>query len=206
VSSAPVAPLAGSKCLSGKCTAPVDQCADGSQCPNGGQCVGGSCTPSCDANKPCPTGYACDLAKGVCTDNPAPCTSSTQCTGGNVCVDEHCVAPCGANGECGAGLVCVDGGCTPDEKPIFICNNDGQQDNCQQGSICVRHSCYIACDPDAGNGSCTGADKFNICKAVTTTTGSYSVCGSSSNLGTECDPTQNKTCANPLVCIDGYCK
>jgi hypothetical protein len=197
---------AGSKCLSGKCTAPVDQCADGSQCPNGGQCVGGSCTPSCDANKPCPTGYACDLAKGVCTDNPAPCTSSTQCTGGNVCVDEHCVAPCGANGECGAGLVCVDGGCTPDEKPIFICNTDGQQDNCQQGSICVRHSCYIACDPDAGNGSCTGADKFNICKAVTTTTGSYSVCGSSSNLGTECDPTQNKTCATPLVCIDGYCK
>jgi len=29
------------------------------------------------------------------------------------------VDPCGAGGTCGAGLKCVDGGCTPDEKPVF---------------------------------------------------------------------------------------
>lgn len=197
---------AGSKCLSGKCTAPTDQCADASQCPSGSQCVAGSCTPSCDANKPCPTGYACDTAKGVCSNNPTACTSSTQCTGGTVCVDEHCVAPCGAGGECAAGLLCIDGGCTPDEKPVFICNTDGVKDNCQQGSICVRHSCYIACDADAGNDGCKNADKFNVCKSLTTTNGTYSVCGSNSNLGSECDPTQNKACGSPLVCIDGFCK
>jgi hypothetical protein len=197
---------AGSKCLSGTCTAPEDQCADATQCPGGSQCVQGACTPSCSAGKPCPTGFTCDAAKGVCTGNPSPCTDSGQCTGGSVCVEQHCVAPCGAGGTCAAGLVCVDGGCTPDEKPVFTCTVDGQRDACQPGSLCLRHSCYIACDADAGASACSTADKFNVCKTVTTSSGPHSVCGSATNLGSECDPTQGKACASPLVCIDGFCR
>lgn len=198
---------AGSKCLSGSCVAPQDQCADATQCAGGAQCVEGACTPTCSQNKPCPTGYACDTAKGVCTGtNPSPCTTSSQCTGGKACVEEHCVDPCGPNGTCATGLVCVDGGCTPDEKPVFTCTTDGAQSNCQAGSICVRHACYIACGADAGADACKSADKFNECKSVATSSGTYSVCGSTSNLGTECDPTQGKNCPSPGVCIDGYCK
>lgn len=196
---------AGSKCLSGTCVAPQDQCADATQCPGEAACVDGACTPTCSGTKPCPTGYACD-DKGVCTENPSPCTSSSQCTDGKVCVQEHCVDPCGANGACAPGLVCIDGGCTPDEKPVFTCNTEGTQDACQPGSICLRHSCYIACDPADGPEACKSADTFNECKSVTTSSGTYNVCGSTSNLGTECDPTQNKHCTMPAVCIDGYCR
>lgn len=195
---------AGSKCLSGTCVSPHDQCVDATQC-KGGVCVEGACTPSCASDKPCPTGYACDAAKGVCTGNDAPCTHSGECAGGRTCVQEHCVDPCGPGGACGPGLVCVDGGCTPDQKPVFTCTTDGVKDDCQDGSICLRHSCYIACDPNAAD-ACKAADEFNQCKPVTTSSGTYDVCGSTSNLGTECDPTQGKACASPLICIDGYCK
>lgn len=195
---------AGSKCLTGSCVAPENQCADATQCTGGSQCVQGACTPTCSKNSPCPTGYACDEAKGVCTGaNPSPCTSSAQCSSGAVCVQQHCVAACGTGETCSAGLKCVDGGCTPDQNPVFACTPES---GCQKGSICLRHSCYIACDADAGADACKNADKFNQCKSVTTSAGTYSVCGSTTNLGTECDPTQNKNCASPLVCIDGYCK
>lgn len=196
---------AGSKCLSGSCVAPQDQCADTTQCPAGAACVDGACTPTCGSTKPCPTGYACD-DKGVCTENPSPCTASSECAGDEVCVQEHCVDPCGAGGRCRAGLVCVDGGCTPDQKPVFTCNTEGEQDACQPGSICLRRSCYISCDPAGGADACKSADTFNECKPVSTSSGTYSVCGSTTNLGTECDPTQNEHCAAPLVCIDGFCK
>jgi hypothetical protein len=197
---------AGSKCLSGSCVAPQDQCADATQCPGGSQCVQGACTPSCSASTPCPTGFSCDTAKGVCTGNAGACTDTSQCTGGTVCVEQHCVNQCGTGGTCPAGLVCLDGGCTPDQKPVFTCSVDGQQDACQAGSICLRHSCYIGCDADAGADACKNADKFNVCKTVTTSSGPHSVCGSTSNLGTDCDPTQGKNCASPLICIDGYCR
>jgi len=195
----------GSKCLSGECVAPVNQCADATQCQPGFQCVGGSCTPSCGPTKPCPTGYACNNAKGVCTNNPSPCTTSAQCTGGAVCVDEHCVAACGPGNTCAPGLVCIDGGCTPDEKPSFTCAADGEGTGCLSGSLCIRHSCYVKCDAAVPD-SCKTVDKFNICKSVTTLQTTYNVCGSDTNLGTECDPTQNNACAQALVCIDGYCK
>jgi hypothetical protein len=197
---------AGSKCLSGTCVAPQDQCADATQCAPGSQCVQGACTPSCSTTKPCPTGYTCDDTKGVCTGTTGSCTSSSQCTGGAVCVEEHCVDKCGAGAACAAGLVCVDGGCTPDEKPVFTCATDGAQDKCQAGSLCLRHSCYISCDADAGPDACKNADEFNVCKSVTTSTGAHSVCGSATNLGTECDVTQGKSCASPLLCIDGFCR
>ena len=196
----------GSKCLSGTCFAPPDQCADATQCPAGSQCVQGACTPSCSAQKPCPTGYACDESKGVCTGQTTTCSSTAQCTNDTVCVQEHCVEKCGAGGTCGAGLVCVDGGCMPDQRPAFACQADGTGTGCLAGSLCLRHTCYIGCDADAGNEGCKNADKFNVCKQVTTGSGSYSVCGSNDNLGSDCDPTQGKNCASPLVCIDGFCK
>jgi hypothetical protein len=165
--------------------------------------VQGACTAKCSATKKCPTGYECD-PKGVCTTNPSPCTTSAQCTGGKACVQEHCVDPCGAGGTCNNGLKCVDGGCTPDQRPVFTCKSDGIQDNCAAGSICIRHSCYIGCSADAGADQCKTSDQFNQCKPVTTSSGTYSVCGSTSNLGNECAP--DRPCAVPLICIDGYCR
>jgi hypothetical protein len=119
-------------------------------------------------------------------------------------VQQHCVDACAA-GSCGTGLTCEDGGCVPDQRPVFICSTDGVQDNCQAGSICLRHSCYIACG-DAGADACKSADRFNQCKTVTTSSGPHNVCGSTDNLGTDCDPTQGKNCSAGAICIDGYCK
>jgi len=45
-----------------------------------------------------------------------------------------------------------------------------------------------------------------VCKSVTTASGAYAVCGSDTNLGSECDPTQGKSCTAPRICIDGFCK
>lgn len=194
---------AGAKCLNGTCVAAKDQCVDGTQCQNNYQCVNGVCTPGCSQTKPCPTGYACDTQKGVCTNNPNPCNTSNDCSNGNVCVQNHCVPPCG--GGCATGFVCVGGGCIPDQKPQFVCTNEGVQDVCKMGSICLRHNCYIACDQDASN-SCMNADMFKICKSVDTQSGTYSVCGSSSNLGSECDVTKMKNCTNNGICIDGFCR
>jgi len=198
---------AGAKCLNGTCVAPADECSDTTQCNNGYQCVQGACTPGCSGAKPCPTGYSCDLNKGVCTGNPNVCINDGQCLGGNVCIQQHCVAPCGANNTCAGGLICVGGGCIPDQKPQFVCSVEGKQDACATGSLCLHHNCYIACDSMADAGTqCKNADKFNICKSVVTKSGSYSVCGSASNLGNDCDPTIAKNCAGGLICIDGFCR
>lgn len=198
----------GAKCLNGTCVAPADLCADATQCQNGYQCVQGVCTPGCSdgdgGSKPCPTGYSCDAQKGVCTGNPSPCTQNAQCQNGTVCSQGHCVNPCNAN-ACPNGFVCVGGGCIPDQKPTFVCSVEGKQDVCKGGSMCLRHNCYIACDADAAM-SCKNADQFNICKQVTTQSGTYTVCGSSSNLGNDCDPTLGKNCSGGLICIDGYCR
>jgi hypothetical protein len=199
----------GAKCLDGTCVAPADQCFDGTQCPAGDQCVAGVCTPTCataDGGVTCPTGYSCDK-NGDCTGNPTPClgADAATCPNGTVCAQDHCVAPCGAGSTCPKGEVCVQGGCVPDEKPQFICDKEGVEGVCKSGSICIHHSCYIACDVDAGD-SCGSADQFNQCKAVQTSTGTYAICGSSTNLGSACDPTQGKTCPSAGVCIDGYCR
>ncbi len=196
---------AGSKCLNSVCTAPANQCADATQCAANEQCVQGVCTPSCSSTVACPSGYSCDLTNGVCTGNPNPCTlGGNQCTGGTVCVQQHCDTACGPNNACSNGLVCINGGCMPNQKPNFICNTEGVQDNCAAGSICLRHECYISCSPSDPN-ACKTADQFNICKSVTTSTGTYNVCGSSTNLGNQCDPTQGLNCPNSGICIDGYC-
>ncbi|HEY2511237.1 MAG TPA: hypothetical protein VGI39_10285 [Polyangiaceae bacterium] len=205
----------GALCLDGVCVAPPNQCFDGTQCPAGDKCVAGACTPSCnpavDAGAgSCPTGYACTSvgdggSDSVCTGNPTPCEGNPSgCVNGTVCSQNHCVAPCGPGNSCPAGEVCVQGGCVENQIPTFTCDKDGVQDACASGSICLHHSCYIACDPDAGAGACKSADQFNECKAVTTSNGTWNVCGSSTNLGSDCSPTQACT-SSAAVCIDGYC-
>lgn len=194
---------AGAKCLNATCTAPADQCADETQCGANEQCVQGVCTPSCGGTAACPSGYSCD-SNSVCTGNPDACTvPGGSCGNNGICIEGHCDTKCGLNNTCSNGLVCVNGGCMPAEKPNFICNVEGQQDACATGSICLRHNCYISCVGNAN--ACATADQFNVCKSVTTTTGTYNVCGSDSNLGSDCDPTIGKNCPASGICIDGYC-
>jgi hypothetical protein len=209
---------AGARCLDGVCVPAANECSDSTQCPIFGstqeECVQGVCTPSCSGGATCPTGYACDTGTGVCSVNSAPCGAADgggTCATGSTCVDEHCVPVCTAGDAgltcSGTGLVCVDDGCIPNQTPQFICNTEGAQDNCASGSICLHHNCYIACTPgDSGANTCEHADNFNQCKPVQTSTGTYDVCGSSTNLGNQCDPTQGINCMSPAICIDGYCR
>jgi hypothetical protein len=200
----------GAQCLDGVCYSAANQCSDSTQCTGTQQCVQGVCTPTCSSTISCPTGYSCDTQNMVCSGNSAPCGGAdggaAACSAGTTCVQEHCVAPCAEGGTCSGGLVCVDGGCMPNQQPTFVCSVDGQQDSCAAGSICLHHNCYISCNPEAGASACMDADQFNICKQVSTSTGTYNVCGSSANLGNQCDPTQGMNCPNGAVCIDGYCR
>ena len=61
------------------------------------------------------------------------------------------------------------------------------------GSICLHHNCYLSCEPPNA-GVCSGLPSFNICKTVTTVSGPHQVCGSDTNLGSECDPTVKGSC------------
>ncbi|MBI2389618.1 MAG: hypothetical protein HYV09_08480 [Deltaproteobacteria bacterium] len=201
---------AGSLCLGGVCTPPKDLCSDSTQCKSGATCVDGRCTPKCSAT--CAAGYTCDATSGLCTGGAAACSATKSCGTGSTCVTERCVDPAATDGSCKAGLVSVAGGCVVDDRPNFFCDKDGTkdgtQDTCAAGSICLHHNCYIACTGAADTTTCSKADKFPTCKSVTTSSGSHFVCGSSTSLGSECDPTSTppKTCAAGKVCIDGFCK
>ncbi|MDP9001279.1 MAG: hypothetical protein M3O46_14350 [Myxococcota bacterium] len=200
------------RCINGIC-APQDQlCADTTQCvASGAACVDGVCEPHCSPSAPCPAGYACDFTRGICNLNPHPCgSSSLPCQGGSTCVEQRCVAPCGtsdAGSACPGEQLCVHGGCIPNEAAHFTCKNDGQSGQlattCGATEICLHHGCYAGCDIDAGLGACM--DTSLSCKRVTLTAGTYDVCGTPSNLGSDCDPPAGKYCAAG-VCIDGYCK
>jgi len=208
----------GYLCLDGTCVAPANQCTDTTQCPNSEKCVAGACVPGCSSSSSgsCDPGYSCDVAAGVCTGNPTPCGAADggmACGKGTTCVDEHCVPKCSTgDAACGAGLVCVDNGCIPDQKPVFFCDKsgtaDGTQDKCDPGSICLHHNCYIACGGDSGVVCSTEAGgMFPVCKPVTTSSGVHNVCATTTNLGSDCDPTTTppKTCSGGQICIDGYC-
>jgi hypothetical protein len=198
----------GARCLNGTCTPAADLCADATQCVGSNSlCVDGVCATSCDGNRPCPRGYACNTSTKACTGIATSCTKTADCSGTDVCAEGRCVESCAADAStCDAGSTCIAGACVVDEKPRFQCTTEGSSQGCQQGSICLHRSCYVTCQADAGDADCRNVDRFNTCKAVTTGTGTYNVCGSSSNLGSECDPTAGKNCAAPAVCIDGFCR
>ncbi|MDP9036870.1 MAG: hypothetical protein M3O50_18890 [Myxococcota bacterium] len=201
------------KCIDGRCTPLSALCSDGTQCVAPGfACVDGTCEPRCDASSPCPTGYQCDLTSGVCNVDPNPCSGSgtSSCLGGTTCVEGHCVPPCStsdAASTCPAYQQCVNGGCLPDQAATFSCKNDGQtgqlSNGCGPASICLHHSCYVACTHDAGSAEC--GDAAGQCKDVRVVSGTYSVCGTPSNLGSACDIAAGARCASPGICIDGYC-
>ena len=196
-------------------------CSDGSQCvAKGSVCVDGVCEATCNSTTPCPTGYQCDLNRGVCNVNPAPCVGSgtSTCVGGTTCVENHCVPPCApvadggeAGAACPAGQACVNGGCLPDQKATFACANDGQSGQlattCPLDAICLHHDCYTACSADAGMSACAPSAQATgtVCKNVTIENGTYSVCGETATLGSDCDPSQGKSCSGSKVCVDGYC-
>lgn len=201
---------AGSLCLAGLCKAPKDLCSDSTQCKGAASCVDGRCTPKCSAT--CASGYACDSTTGLCTGGSGACSATKSCASGKTCVNERCVDPAATDGSCGAGLVSVAGGCVIDDRALFFCDTDGtkdgKQDTCAAGSICLHHACYIACAGASDTTTCATADKFPVCKSVTSSSGSHFVCSSTTSFGSECDPTSSppKTCASGKVCVDGFCK
>jgi hypothetical protein len=200
---------AGSLCLGGVCTAQKDLCSDATQCTTGA-CVEGRCIGKCAST--CSVGYTCD-AKGLCTGGTGACDGAAGkvCAAATACVGSRCVPPAAVDGSCPTGLVWAGGGCVANDRPVFFCDTagtaDGKQDACAAGSICLHHNCYITCDPTAA-GACATAGDFNVCKSVTTSSGAHHVCGSASNLGTECDPTSTSStaCSAGKTCIDGFCK
>jgi hypothetical protein len=207
---------AGSLCLGGVCKAPKDLCNDQSQCVAGDLCVNGRCVPSCGgtSSASCVDGYTCDASTGACTGGAGACSATSPCGTGLACVAGRCVDKAQTNGTCPSGEVSVAGGCVINDQANFFCDKsgtaDGTQDVCATGSICLHHSCYISCTGASDMTSCNAvADHYPLCKATTTEAGaSVFVCGSSTNLGTDCDPTSTppKTCAAGKVCIDGFCK
>jgi hypothetical protein len=195
----------GYKCVSGLCTAPADQCFDQTQCGAGKVCAEGKCIDSCNDNGDCEPAYTCDVPHEICSEPAKPCTITNDCGGPDeVCVDGACV-PRSDMGSCDPGFVWVENGCTPNQSATFFCNTEGTQDACAAGSICLHHNCYISCAPPNDN-ACAALPSFDVCKSVTTTTGSYDVCGSNENLGGECDPVSGLDCSLGTICIDGFCK
>jgi hypothetical protein len=151
----------------------------------------------------CTDGFSCDTNLGICKVPVLTCGITNDCGGPDkVCVAGTCV-PRSQAGMCSAGDVWVENGCIPSQSATFVCNQDGAQDACAMGSVCLHHNCYISCAPPNDN-ACFGS--FPLCKTVTTTSGDHQVCGSTDNLGGDCDPTAGLACSPGKICIDGYCK
>jgi hypothetical protein len=202
----------GAKCLNGICTSASDLCTDKTQCPGGDQdnakCVDGKCVKTCepDGGKGCDHGYTCDAALGICTVPSDGCKITDDCSDlALVCVAGACVPRCSPGGVCSAGFVCVADGCVPDQKPEFSCSVDGTKDSCSDISICLHHSCYVSCETPNDHACDNNPPDMNVCKAVTTASGQHHVCGSNTNLGSECDPSASSGCLSAKICIDGFC-
>jgi hypothetical protein len=100
-----------------------------------------------------------------------------------------------------------ENGCIPDQAATFTCQNDGVQDACASGSICLHHDCWISCAaPDQS--ACATQSILNTCKPVADGSSTYDVCGTATNLGNQCGAGSvgNQTCSGGQVCIDGFCK
>lgn len=194
----------GYLCVGGICTAPADQCFDQTQCPADARCVAGKCTPACSADADCPDSYRCNETLGVCSEPAQPCAVTNDCGGPDVvCVDGACV-PRSQGGECPDGEQWVENGCIPKQSSNFVCKVDGEQDDCAPGSICLHHSCYISCDQPNTNACDSQPPSLSECRTVTTSSGVHHVCGSSQNLGGECNP--ETPCGEGKICIDGFCR
>jgi hypothetical protein len=211
---------AGSVCIAGPdgkggtCTAAPNQCFDSGQCGKTGpnaSCVAGKCAVSCMSDTDCIDGYTCNTTLGTCTNSAKSCNVTNDCGGPDeVCVGGTCVPRAPPNStNCPNGGVWTENGCIPDQAPNFTCQTDGVQDSCAMSSICLHHDCWIQCDPT--NNMCASqlGGMYPECKAITSTSGTYNVCGSETNLGGECGPgaPNNMTCANMSdICVDGFCK
>ncbi len=191
-------------CVSGICTAPQDQCFDQTQCPVNDKCVEGKCTPACNEDADCPSSYRCDATLGICSRPVQPCVITDDCGGPSaVCVDGACV-PRSDGAACPEGDVWVENGCISNQSSNFVCGEDGAQDVCAPGSICLRHSCYISCDQPNPNACDNQSPSLSECRTVATFSGEHQVCGSSDNLGGDCDP--ETPCSEGKICIDGFCR
>ncbi|HWL85957.1 MAG TPA: hypothetical protein VNO21_09155, partial [Polyangiaceae bacterium] len=157
---------------------------------------------TCSSNNDCPNGYSCQNNYCVRGSGGGDC-SVNGCPPGETCKLAGGTLQCVGSGS-GDGGVAGDGGAA--DASTNLCEKEGVQDACASGSVCLNHNCYIACAADAGANACKGADKFNVCKPVAATSGTYYICGSDSNLGNECDTSKGRNCPSPQVCIDGYCK
>lgn len=193
------------RCVDGRCTVPAFLCSDRSQCPAGKLCVAGKCMAGCTADPQCPTGFLCRTALGICDTAAKTCTRTSDCGGKEtVCIDHACVPRCTQSGVCATGT-CVDNGCIPSQGFIDQCTGDGSPSGCQAGHVCLHHHCYLSCQSPAVT-ACDATPATPLCKTVTVMGNAYSICGTTQTLGSECDPTVPKACADAKVCIDGFCR
>jgi hypothetical protein len=207
--------MAGSVCIAGGdgkggvCTPVANQCFDGSQCGPNEKCVSGKCTLGCTTNMDCRDGFNCDTTHGICTTPVKTCKITNDCGSSmQVCVGGACV-PRSNGGTCpNPGDVWTENGCIPNQGATFTCVNDGMQDACAPGSICLHHDCWISCDPPNQNACANQPPGLNACKPVVDATKTYNVCGSAMNLGNQCGPgaPNMAMCTGANVCIDGFCK
>lgn len=175
----------------------------------------------------CPPGQTCyDCPNSYYTNECVPwrCNSGYDCPGGYVCDNNLCrstgpqdcrVTGCPSGQDCklsSGKLQCVPGtpqdGGSPDSGTPTVCNVEGTRDACAADSVCLNKKCYVSCSLDAGPDLCKNRvnDRYNTCKNVSASSGTYPICVSEVNEGSECDLAAGRDCTRPNVCIDGFCK
>lgn len=188
------------------CTPSGNQCVDRTQCNAEERCADGACVLACTSDAACRDGFTCNTALGLCTRAMASCTITDDCASATrVCVDGACV-PRSSGATCASlGDVWKANGCVPEESGHFVCANDGVQDVCAAGSICLHHSCWISCDAPHQS-VCASMTVLNTCKRLQEAGATYDVCATSQNLGGQCGAGgTGATCSGGMVCVDGYC-
>jgi hypothetical protein len=150
--------------------------------------VDGSIKCAPDPNRPCPSGYTCNVVTNTCfrgdlskkKTQGAACGGATDCLPGLFCVDGYC-----CNAAC-------DGQCQ-------ACDLPGQEGSCNTVMSGPVHGSRMPCNDGAGSvcgGSCGGDP--NSC----TYTKAATVCGSACD-GT-CDGQGNCSASKAGVCPGGY--